>query len=314
MHRFLAFAALILAGAPVEARDRVALTFDDLPGLTKLKSQAYVTYFNEALLRGLKRHHLPATGFVNEGKLDDLDRAKQIRVLRRWVEAGMPLGNHTFSHESPNGITAEAYIADIKRGETITRPLLARHGEQLQWFRHPYLETGTPGEVKRKIDRWLGEHGYRIAPVTMENSDWLFAEPYDDAIARHDAAHAARIREAYLDYSAKMIDWYRRAAHELLGKRDFSFIMLLHSTRLNADSIDALAVLLRKNHLRGVSLRKAMSDPAYMLRDSYVGPDGIEWLERWSMDLHRELPWDSFTDPPAAIKTEYDRVDKDRPR
>jgi hypothetical protein len=52
--RFLAFAVLMLAVAPVEARDRVALTFDDLPGLTNLRSQAYVTYFNEALLRGLK--------------------------------------------------------------------------------------------------------------------------------------------------------------------------------------------------------------------------------------------------------------------
>lgn len=314
MLRYIATAlALCAAVAPANARDRVALTFDDLPGMTQLQSQPYVTYFNDALLHGLRRHHIPATGFVNEGKLAELDREKQIDVLRLWIRAGMPLGNHTFSHEGPNSIGAQAYIDDIARGETVLRPLLLEHGRNLRWFRHPYLETGAPREVKLTIDRWLREHGYRIAPVTMENSDWLFAEPYDDAIARHDAARATHIRAVYLAYSGQMIGWYRQAAHVLLG-RDFAFVMLLHSTRLNADSIDALARLLRKNHLRPVSLETAMRDPAYAMPDPYVGPDGIEWLERWSMELHRQLPWNSFSDPPASIKAEYDRVDNDASR
>jgi peptidoglycan/xylan/chitin deacetylase (PgdA/CDA1 family) len=306
----IALIAGFAASAAGAHREEIALTFDDLPAMTLLHSQPYVTYTNVMLLRGLRRHHLPAIGFVNEGKLDDLDRAQQIDILRMWLKAGMMLGNHTFSHESPNTLSDDAYVADITRGEIVTRPLMRQHHRFLRWFRHPYLETGFPLEAKQKIDTWLAAHGYQIAPVTMENSDWLFAEPYDDAIARRDKEHAAHIRKAYLDYSAKMIAWYREAAHQLLG-RDMSYVMLLHVTRLNADCIDALADLLSQQGLRGVRLNKAMKDPAYALPDTYVGSDGIEWLERWSMALNKELPWDDFTDPPAEIEAEYGKIDND---
>jgi hypothetical protein len=88
--------------------------------------------------------------------------------------------------------------------------------------------------------------------------------------------------------------------------------MLLHATRLNADSIDDLARILRRRNLRGVTLEEAMKDPAYRTHDPYVGHDGIDWMERWSGQLHRELPWDSWQDPPAQIVREYDRTNNDR--
>ncbi len=310
MRRWLMALSLVVASRAAVAHEMVALTFDDLPALTLLKSQSYVTYTNEKLLRGLKHHHLSATGFVNEGKFDELDRPKQIMILRKWLEAGMDLGNHSFSHESPNKLSADGYILDIAKGEQVTRPLAAEYGRTLQWFRHPYLETGTPLEVKQKIDAWLGSHGYRIAPVTMENSDWLFAEPYDDAIARHDDARANRIKAAYLAYTAKVIPWYQNAAHLLLG-RDISYVMLLHVARLNADCIDQLNLILSHDKLHVVTLGKAMQDPAYQRVDDYAGPDGIEWLERWSLSLHKDLPWSSFPEPPPEIESDYRRVDND---
>jgi hypothetical protein len=55
-----------------------------------------------------------------------------------------------------------------------------------------------------------------------------------------------------------------------------------------------------------------MKDPAYRTHDPYVGHDGIDWMERWSGQLHRELPWDSWQDPPAQIVREYDRTNNDR--
>ena len=165
----------------------IALTFDDLPALTILKDQASVNYLNAKLLQGLKRNKITATGFVNESKIDELDRPQQIRILERWLKASMDLGNHTYSHESPNILGAAAYINDIVRGEPVTRGLLAARHRRIGWFRHPYLETGTPEAVKREIDDWLRAHGYRIAPVTIDADDWEFAEPYEDAIARKKA-------------------------------------------------------------------------------------------------------------------------------
>lgn len=303
---------LILAAPNAHAETgEVALTFDDLPALTLLADQPYVNYLNAMLLRGLKRHRLPAIGFVNESKLDELDRAQQIAVLGRWLDAGMNLGNHTYSHESPDVLGGKGYIADIARGEPVTRGLLKQHGKQLDWFRHPYLETGVPEAVKQEIDDWLAGHGYRIAPVTIDADDWEFAEPYDDAIARHDEARRLRIRKQYLDYTERTVAWYQSASDTLFG-RQIAFVMLLHATRLNADCIDDLAMILKRRKLRGVTLEKAMKDPAYSLHDPYVGHDGIDWMERWSKELHKELPWGSWQDPPEQIVKEYDRADNDR--
>jgi hypothetical protein len=66
---------------------------------------------------------------------------------------------------------------------------------------------------------WRAANDYRVAPVTMENSDWMFAAPYDNAVLRNDDNDAARIRRLYLDYTAKAIAWYREAALSLLGRR-----------------------------------------------------------------------------------------------
>ncbi len=312
--RSLIFALALVTGlAPQMAAAKggqVALTFDDLPALTLVHAQPYVDYANDMILRGLKAHHLPAIGFVNEGKLDDMDRTSQIANLRKWRDAGMALGNHTFSHESPNGIHASAYTDDIAKGEPVTRALLAERHQTLRWFRHPYLETGDSRAEKTGIDVWLTRHGYRIAPVTMENADWMFAEPYDDAAARKDVVEAARIRNEYLRYTDRMVGWYQRAGRDLFG-RDIAHVMLLHVTRLNADSIDDLAAILTRHRLKAIGLDQAMKDPAYRLHDPYVGADGIEWLERWSLELHRELPWNDFADPPKDIEADYHRLDPD---
>jgi peptidoglycan/xylan/chitin deacetylase (PgdA/CDA1 family) len=288
----------------------VALTFDDAPGLSLSNDQAGVNSLTDRLLDGLKRRRLPAIGFVNAGLVDGAHRAQQIANLNKWLDAGMNLGNHTYSHESPNALGARRYIEDIARGEPVTRALLAAHGKALVWFRHPYLETGYPAPVKREIDQWLAAHGYRTAPVTISADDWEFSEPYDDAIARHDEARRRWIKTQYLDYTERTIAWCQLASKALFG-RQIAFVMLLHATRLNADSIDELADILKRRRLRGVTLEQAMKDPAYRLGDPYVGRDGIDWLERWSRQLHRDLPWDTWRDPPQPIADAYHRLATD---
>ena len=54
-----------------------------------------------------------------------------------------------------------------------------------------------------------------------------------------------------------------------------------------------------------------MRDPAYALPDDHADPDGDEWLSRWSQTLHRDLPWDSFSEPPTDIQAANDRLDRD---
>ena len=306
-------ASLILSpSADAAARPgEVALTFDDLPALTILPDQRYVDYLNATILRDLRRHHIPAIGFVNEGKIYDLEKDHQIANLERWLDAGMELGNHTYSHPSLNELGAGAYIEDIVRGERITKGLLASHKEQMRYFRPPYLETGKTLETKNKVLNWLGSHGYQLAPVTIDADDWEFAEPYDDAIARRDKAAQRRIRAQYLSFTSSRIGWAQASARILFG-RDIAQIMLLHCTRLNADALDDVLKILRRAHLKPVSLARALEDPVYRQPDKYVGPDGIDWLERWADARHKDLPDAGNEDPPRDIQAAYDRVDNDR--
>jgi peptidoglycan/xylan/chitin deacetylase (PgdA/CDA1 family) len=308
VRKYVAILLLLFAVASPARSGQVALTFDDLPVFGRVASTREAASITRRLLRGLRRHHLPATGFVNENKLEGADRPQRIALLMRWLNAGEDLGNHGYSHESLTDTPVDAYIADVARGETVTRALLQARGHDERWFRHPYLETGPTLPIRRRFEGWLAEKGYRVAPVTMENSDWQFTLPYDDAVTRGDKAEAARIRRVYLDHTVRTIAWYQRAALELLGRKP-AFVFLLHASRLNADCIDALASILTDQKLQAVTLDRAVADPAYKLADDYAGPDGDDWLTRWASTLHRELPWDSLPQVPQDIVASSARLD-----
>ncbi|WP_419827061.1 polysaccharide deacetylase family protein [Sphingomonas sp.] len=312
--RMASVGLLLVAASPVPARmptDRgsvVALTFDDLPLFGRYASADEALRVTTRLFSGLRRHHLPATGFVNEIQLEGPDRTARAALLARWLDAGMDLGNHTYSHLSLDRVSVDAYIADTARDETVTRPLLAARGRGERWFRYPYLETGPTVAARDRFREWLSNHGYRIAPVTMENADWRFAPVYDEAVARGDPARAREVRAAYLAFTDHIVGWYQEAGTVLFG-REPAFVFLLHASRLNAAAIDDLARILSRHRLRGVTLDQATSDPAYATADDYAGPDGEGWLSRWSLTLHRNLPWPSLPQVPPDIVAADQRID-----
>jgi peptidoglycan/xylan/chitin deacetylase (PgdA/CDA1 family) len=297
--RRLAVLSLLL-WCPRAQAGEVALTFDDLPVYGPFRSINESTALTEQLLASLKRHRFPAIGFVNEIQLEGSEKAARTGLLVRWLDAGMDLGNHGYSHLSLTSTPVQEYIADAARGETVTTELLAKRGRKEHWYRYPFLETGPTLAIRRTFEAWLAHHGYQVAPVTMENSDWEFADAYDAALARNDKTAAARVRRAYLAYTATIIPWYRAGSITLFN-REIRFVFLLHASRLNADSMDALASILGHEHLRAVTLTRAMADPAYRIKDDYAGPNGDEWLTRWSTKLHKPLSYEGLPKVPADV-------------
>jgi peptidoglycan/xylan/chitin deacetylase (PgdA/CDA1 family) len=304
----LVLALLIAAFARPAAAEDVALTFDDLPTLSLTEDLTYTQATTAELLKGLRHHHWRAIGFVTAIKLEGPDKARRTALLADWLKAGMDLGNHGYSHMSLTKTPVDVYIADVARDDPPVRALLATRGRTPRWYRHPYLETGTTAEIRKTFEDWLAAHGYRVAPVTVENSDWMFALVYDDAILKGDKARAAQIKQTYVAYTTAVVPWYVKAASTLFDRHP-SLVFLLHASRLNADSLDDLARILKANHLRPVTLGKAMADPAYETADTYVGPDGDEWISRWQLTLHKTLDWPHFPEPPANIAAEDERLD-----
>ena len=79
------------------------------------------------------------------------------------------------------------------RGEEILRDLCKDHDRELVFFRHPLLHTGLDLDIKNGLEKILADHGYRVAPVTMDNSEWIYARAYDIAIGKGDTGLKNRI-------------------------------------------------------------------------------------------------------------------------
>lgn len=262
----------------------IAITIDDLPaGAANSMSGAEIQEMTTKLLTTLRDQKVPAVGFVNERKLYQFGEVDaRINVLKTWVDDGFELGNHTYAHTSLNRVTLKDWEEDIVRGETVTRLLLAQHNLKLRYFRHPYLDTGRDLETRRRAEAFLAERGYRIAPVTMDAWDWMYAGVYDDARRRGDSTLQKQLVDSYLSYTGQVFDYYEKASRDLIGYEPKQ-IILLHGNWLEADHIGELLDVLRRRGYKFVTLQEALSDPAYSMPDEYVGEEGTNWIDHWAI-------------------------------
>lgn len=279
-----------LAGSKPDRR--MVLTFDDLPAQrARSQPQARVVEITDGLLGSLRhpgggqaKQMIPAIGFVNEDKLEaggKLDPAR-VELLERWLDAGLELGNHSYSHPDVHRVPLADFQRDVLKGEAVTRPLVASRGGELRWFRHPFLHTGRDLETKRGLERFLAEHGYRVAPVTIDNSEWIFARAYTETLDRGDKALQNRTADAYVDYMERMVEYYEGQSRALF-EREIPQILLLHANALNAHHLGRLTAMLTRRGYRFIDLETALRDPAYDSPDTYVGRGGITWLHRWAI-------------------------------
>ncbi len=283
---------------PQTRQRTIAVTFDDLPYVNAWQGD-YLTGAKRTtteLLRVLNAHRAPAVGFVNEGKLFFLNGMDaSVALLQQWIDAGMTLGNHTYSHADFNAVTVEQFKDEIIKGEVITRRLTEFQSGN-RYFRHPMTRTGDTKEKKEAIEKFLASRGYKVAPHTIENSDFIFNRSYVRAKFEKNDALAKRLREAYLEFNFAATDFAEKISPQIFG-RDIPQVLLLHANDLNADCLDEM---LRRYEARGyrfITLDEAMADPAYQTPDTHINPRGPTWLWRWSKSLGQNI---SFRDDPET--------------
>jgi peptidoglycan/xylan/chitin deacetylase (PgdA/CDA1 family) len=273
-----------------QTRRQIAITIDDLPVVstrTDLKTRQNIT---RKLLAHIKRERVPAIGFVNENKLykDGKLDEQQVALLRSWLKAGLELGNHTYSHRSLNTISLEDYEADLLRGEAVTKRLLDERNRPLRYFRHPFLQTGRTMEKKERFATFLADHGYKIAPVSIDNADYIFSRAYDNAFDKHDKEMMKKVGSAYVPYMEAKLEYWERQSMKLFG-REIGQILLIHANFINSDHLADLIKMFRRRGYDIVALDTVLKDDAYRLPDEYVGPAGISWLHRWALKQGRDF-------------------------
>lgn len=263
---------------------RIAVTFDDLPATASSAGSCdadSVVALNRRLLDHIKRHDVQAAGFVNEGlSCAGTDVLEQVLTL--WLDEGHTLGNHTYSHTNLNAVSLRTYLSDLERGEPMTRRLLAERGDSLRYFRHPMLRAGADSAKWHGLRAYLDANGYTVAPVTIDNQEWVFEAVYRRAKQRGDTATMERVVEAYVPHLSAVTAHFEEWSKEVVGYEPPQ-VLLLHANQINADHFDRVAAMLQERGYMFISLDEALADPAYDLADGYVGPRGLSWVHRWAL-------------------------------
>ncbi len=269
---------------------QVCFSIDDLPvvsyGITDSVYQKNL--FNKIVVT-LKSNNVPAIGFVNEKKLYNKEQIIQYQVslLKNWIASGLDLGNHTFSHPDYNNVSFQQYTGDIIKGETITKKLLNDQGKQMKYFRHPFLHVGSTKAKADSLSDFLMNHNYLVAPVTIDNDDYLFALAYKRTKDKKDTVLLKKIGHDYISYMESKLKYYETQSNKIFG-RNISQILLLHASSLNSDYLDALIALYKTNGYTFVSMDKALNDSAYSTPVTVFGRWGISWIDKWALSAGKK--------------------------
>ena len=262
--------------APVASRQKVALTFDDLPVHGALPPGLSRSDIARSVLAALTLRKAPPTfGFVNAKGLEEAPANAE--VLQLWRAAGHPLGNHAYSHMDLHANSTEAFEQDVSAGEGTLRTYMGN--EDWHWFRFPYLHEGETVEKRREVSRFLRDRGYRVAQVTLNFDDWAFNDPYARCLARNDGEAVEWMKEAYLRRALDSLFADVERARRVFG-RDIAHVMLLHLGALQTVMLPRLLGLLEERGFELVTLQEAHSDPAYAVEVDRPFPSGATWLDQ----------------------------------
>lgn len=299
--RYLIICCSLLLSSLAMAQERmICFTVDDLPVVNYgINDAAYLRSITQDLITTFDSYGIPAIGFVNEKKLyqDGTVDTGRVKLLEMWLKSGYELGNHTFSHPNYHQVGYASFINDILQGETISRPLLKEYGQQLKYFRHPYLRVGQTKGAHDSLNFFLKKHGYTEAPVTIDNEDYLFAKAYHEVRLQQDRAKMQQIGREYVNYMEKKLTYFESISDSLFN-RNVRHILLLHANKLNADYLDELAEMYQEKGYQFISLSEALEDEAYRHPITHYGDWGISWLDRWALSQGKQGNF--FADDPPS--------------
>ncbi len=223
----------------------------------------------------------------------------RIALLKQWSDSGVELGNHTFSHLGFKTTTLSEYEDDFIRDEAVARMILKQKGRSPRYFRHPFLQMGNTIELERAFESFIGERGYRIAPVTVDTMDWMFLAAYLNAKAQGDKGEVQRVAADYIRFAGLKFEACEKAANELFG-HPIKQILLLHANELNADNFDALIGAIQGHGYRFITLEEALTDPVYRFPERYAPTS--DWLSLWAFSKGKKL---DSPEPPDYIQKAY---------
>ena len=301
--------AVLVSGCPCFAQStppsatslrgvKVAITVDDLPTHGDPFPGIDRDAISRQILAALADNHVKGVyGFTNQAW-----DASKLAIFKEWLDAGYPLGNHTYSHTDLNRVGASAFNADIARQDQVLAslaslsPLIARR----RIFRYPFLDEGDTLARRNEVRRYLFGEGYRVAEVTIDYLDWTWTDAYTRCRINNDQksiqwlrAHVNEAADRYLSHSVEM-------ARKLFN-RDVDQILLVHLGAFDALTLDGILREWRSKGVQLISLEEALTDPIYRINPNFASDGGLTFLEQ--IGEARKLDTRPFTETTYTIES-----------
>lgn len=250
---------VVLAAAVLGRAQQIAFTWDDVPAHSALPPGETRVGIAQELISAMKDAKLPPVyGFVN-GVAAEREPASE-PVFKIWRDAGFFLGNHAWSHMNLNTAKPEDWEADVLKDEPVLEKYAA--GTDWHWLRYPFLAEGDTPEKRTAARKFLAEHGYKIAAVTMSFGDYMWNEPYARCSAKGDTSAIATLESSYLDAAGADAEFRRAMAKALFG-HDVPYVLLMHVGAFDARMLPRLLALYKDKGFSFVTLQEAEKDPFY---------------------------------------------------
>jgi peptidoglycan-N-acetylglucosamine deacetylase len=228
----------------------IALTFDDAP--TADSPVLTGSARTERIITTLKEHQVQAAFFVLTQQVTGSGRER----LDLYARHGHLLANHSHSHRPIREIGTLAYIADIRKADSI----LSAYPAYIKWFRYPFLDEGKTVTARDSIRTALQGLGLKNGYVTVDNYDWYLNHLLNRARQDKKVINLPLLREVYIEHVYNSIRFYDDVARKHLG-RSPKHVLLLHENDLTALFLNDLITHLKKNGWKIISPRDAYQDP-----------------------------------------------------
>ena len=218
------------------------------------------------------------------------DNPQELAIFKLWLDAGFPLGNHTYDHPNLNQVGAARFIANIAKQDALLATL-SKYSlliKQRFMFRYPFLDEGDTLRKRNAVRQYLANNGYRIAEVTTDYYDWAWTDAYTRCLSQHNQQQIDWLK-GHITESA---DQHLREANAIsnrLFNRTIPHILLIHDGSFD---VVTLGAVLKHWHAEGVvfiSLHEALSDPVYQINPNYAYKDGRDFLEQISAARHVDI-------------------------
>ncbi|APJ02577.1 polysaccharide deacetylase family protein [Silvanigrella aquatica] len=257
----------------------LGITIDDLPAAGPDIPFMTRQEVSDKLIKTLKEKKVPEVyGFANGTLLYNTEMQK--KILTDWKKAGYLIGNHTFAHLNLKNVSAEEYIKDIERNESV----LIDHASsvsELKVFRYPYLMEGENLDKRYSVRSYFKNRNYKIAQVSIDSSDWDFNEAYLRCKKLNLKEKENELVEKYIKNIVEVLKYNEALSKYIYGQnRKTPQVLLLHFNSLNANYLGLVLDKINKMNVKFVSASKAFNDSIFQEDSAIPMASGLPFYEQ----------------------------------